>query len=87
VSTPSTPGPVVQRRRRLPIRRDSLTFAFGWVGIAYQQWTHSVSIPLLIVYGVAIGLPGVAALLSALSDVTESRQASSAQVESSSSSA
>ncbi len=59
-------------RRRLPLRRDSLTFAFGWVGIAYQQWTHNVSIPLLVVYGVAIGLPGVAGLLSALRDVTGS---------------
>jgi hypothetical protein len=64
---------VSARRRRLPLRRDSLTFAFGWVGIAYQQWTHNVSVPLLIVYGVAIGLPGVAALLSALQDVTGSR--------------
>jgi hypothetical protein len=63
---------VSARRRRLPLRRDSLTFAFGWVGIAYQQWTHNVSIPLLVVYGVAIGLPGVAALLSALRDVTAS---------------
>lgn len=60
------------RRRRLPFRRDSLTFAFGWAGIAYQQWTHNVSIPLLVVYGVAIGLPGIAGLVSALREVTGS---------------
>lgn len=75
------------RRRRLPLRRDSLTFAFGWVGIAYQQWTHNVSIPLLVVYGVAIGLPGIAGLLSALREVTGSQSESSVPAESSSSSA
>lgn len=70
------------RRRRLPVRRDSLTFAFGWLGIGYQQWTHNVSIPLLVVYGVAIGLPGVAAILSALSEVTGSQSSASPQEES-----
>lgn len=47
-------------------------FALGWAGIGYQQMTAQVSIPLLIVYGVAIGLPGVAALLSAISGLTAS---------------
>lgn len=74
------------RRRRLPFRRDSFTFAFGWLGIAYQQGTHDVSIPLLVVYGVAIGLPGIAALLSALQDVTASRSALPAPEESATSS-
>lgn len=74
------------RRRRLPFRRDSFTFAFGWLGIAYQQGTHDVSIPLLVVYGVAIGLPGIAALLSALQDVTGSSPERPAPVVSSTSS-
>lgn len=68
MSTPDTSPPAV--RRRLPIRRDSLMFALGWAGIGYQQMTAQVSIPLLVVYGVAIGLPGVAAILSAASALT-----------------
>lgn len=52
-------------------------FLLGWAGIGYQQMTHNVSIPLLVVYGVAIGLPGVAALLSAASALTGSQSAPS----------
>jgi hypothetical protein len=53
-------------------------FLFGWVGIGFQQWTGNVSIPLLIVYGCAIGFPGVAALLSAISGLTGQPQSPSA---------
>lgn len=74
-------------RRRLPVRRDSVMFALGWAGIGYQQMTAQVSVPLLIVYGVAIGLPGVAALLSAISGLTASPPSASPPAVSPSSSA
>jgi hypothetical protein len=62
-------------------------FALGWAGIGYQQMTAQVSIPLLVVYGVAIGLPGVAAILSAASALTVSQPSPSPPAVSPSSSA
>ena len=43
-----------------------MLFAAGLAGIGYQQYTGSVSIPLLVLYGVMLGLPGVQALMGLL---------------------
>ena len=48
------------------ISRDTILFVSGLAGIAYQQVTGKVSIPLLVVFGLMVGLPGVAALLALL---------------------
>jgi hypothetical protein len=52
-----------RRPTRARVSRDTILFAAGLAGIGYQQWTGSVSIPLLVLYGVMVGLPGVQALL------------------------
>lgn len=58
---------MTRTRRRRPTRarvsRDTVLFVAGLSGIGYQQYTGSVSIPLLVLYGVMLGLPGVSALL------------------------
>jgi hypothetical protein len=49
-------------------------FLFGLSGITYQTVTDRVDIALLVVFGLAAGIPGVASLLSLLprSDTTSS---------------
>lgn len=56
----------MNRRRVATIRRDSVLFLAGLGGIAYQQVTGRVHVELLIVFGLMIGLPGIASLLSLL---------------------
>lgn len=58
------------RRRRLPFRRDSLLFGLGALGIGYQQWTERYYVPLLIIYGLMAGVPGLAQLVIALRSIT-----------------
>lgn len=55
-----------RRPTRARVSRDSILFVAGLAGIGYQQYTGSVSIPLLVLYGVMLGLPGVQALLGLL---------------------
>lgn len=54
------------------LRRDSILFVFGLAGITYQTLTDKVHIALLVVFGLAAGIPGVASLLSLLprADIT-----------------
>lgn len=52
-----------RRPTRARVSRDTVLFVVGLSGIGYQQYTGSVSIPLLVLYGVMLGLPGVQALL------------------------
>lgn len=52
-----------RRPTRARVSRDTVLFVAGLSGIGYQQYTGSVSIPLLVLYGVMLGLPGVQALL------------------------
>lgn len=54
------------RRRGLPIRRDSLLFGLGALGIGYQQLTERYYVPLLVIYGLMAGVPGLAQLIIAL---------------------
>lgn len=54
--------PVVRK-----LRRDTVLFLFGLSGITYQTLTDHVEIALLVVFGLAAGIPGVASLLSLLS--------------------
>jgi len=53
------------------ISRDGVLFTSGLTGIAYQQITGDVYIPLLVVFGLMIGLPGVTAILQLLGGTTE----------------
>lgn len=53
-------------RGRLPVRRDTLLFLLGAVGIGYQQLTERYYVPLLIIYGLMAGVPGLANLVVAL---------------------
>jgi hypothetical protein len=55
-----------QRRRGLPIRRDTLLFVLGAAGIGYQQVTERYYVPLLVIYGLMAGVPGLAQLVIAL---------------------
>lgn len=55
-----------RRRGRLPVRRDTLLFVLGACGIGYQQFTERYYIPLLIIYGLMAGVPGLASLVIAL---------------------
>lgn len=55
-----------RRPTRARVSRDTVLFVVGLAGIGYQQYTGSVSIPLLVLYGVMLGLPGVQALLGLL---------------------
>ena len=55
-----------QRPSRGRVSRDTVLFVVGLGGIVYQQYTGSVSIPLLVLYGVMLGLPGVQALMGLL---------------------
>lgn len=43
-----------------------MLFLFGLAGITYQTLTDKVDIALLVVFGLAAGVPGVASLLSLL---------------------
>lgn len=43
-----------------------MLFLFGLSGITYQTLTDKVDIALLVVFGLAAGIPGVASLLSLL---------------------
>jgi hypothetical protein len=54
------------RQRGLPVRRDTLLFVLGACGIGYQQMTEKYYIPLLVIYGLMAGIPGVAQLVIAL---------------------
>lgn len=51
--------------RRLPVRRDSLLFALGILGIGYQQYTGRFNLALMILYGLMVGVPGLAQLIVA----------------------
>lgn len=53
--------PVVRK-----LRRDTVLFLFGLSGITYQTLTDHVEIALLVVFGLAAGVPGVASLISLL---------------------
>lgn len=53
-------------RRRLPFRRDSLLFGLGVLGIAYQQVTERYNAPLMVLYGLMAGVPGLAQVVLAL---------------------
>ena len=48
------------------LRRDTVLFLFGLSGITYQTLTDHIEIALLVVFGLAAGIPGVASLLSLL---------------------
>jgi hypothetical protein len=52
------------------ISRDSILLISGLTGIGYQQITGKVYIPLLVVFGLMIGLPGVTAILQLLGGTT-----------------
>lgn len=43
-----------------------MLFLFGLAGITYQTLTDKVDVALLVVFGLAAGVPGVASLLSLL---------------------
>lgn len=58
-----------QRQRGLPVRRDTLLFLLGACGIGYQQITEKYYIPLLVIYGLMAGVPGLAALIVALRSI------------------
>lgn len=56
-------------RKRPTVRRvsrDGILFIAGLAGIGWQQYTERVVWPLLVVYGVMVGLPGAQALLALL---------------------
>lgn len=53
-------------RRRLPYRRDGFLFLAGVVGIGYQQATERYYVPLLVIYGLMAGVPGLAQLIIAI---------------------
>lgn len=48
------------------ISRDTVLFVAGLAGIGWQQYTERVVWPLLLFYGVMVGLPGAQALLALL---------------------
>lgn len=48
------------------VSRDTVLFVAGLAGIGWQQYTERVVWPLLVVYGVMVGLPGAQALLALL---------------------
>jgi hypothetical protein len=52
-------------------------FLFGLAGITYQTLTDRVNVALLVVFGLAAGIPGVASLLSLLPSADESTTSSS----------
>lgn len=54
-----------RRRRGLPVRRDGLLFVLGATGIGYQQITERYNLPMLILYGLMVGVPGLAQLILA----------------------
>lgn len=64
-----------QRRRGLPVRRDTLLFVLGASGIGYQQVTERYYIPLLVIYGLMAGVPGLAGLLIALRGLAQETEA------------
>lgn len=63
-------------QRRLPTRRDTLLFALGCLGIGYQQVTERYHVPLLIVYGLMVGIPGIAQLAQVLGSLFPAGSAS-----------
>jgi hypothetical protein len=66
----------VSRRVVRKLRRDTVLFLFGLSGITYQTLTDHVQIALLVVFGLAAGIPGVASLLSLLPLTNESTTSS-----------
>lgn len=56
-----TRRPVIRK-----LRRDTVLFLFGLAGITYQTLTDRVNVALLVVFGLAAGIPGVASLVSLL---------------------
>lgn len=50
----------------MPFRRDTLLFVLGAGGIGYQQVTERYYVPLLVIYGLMAGVPGLAGLIIAL---------------------
>lgn len=56
----------MKRGRRLPVRRDYLLFGLGALGMGYQQLTERYYVPLLVIYGLMAGVPGLAQLVIAL---------------------
>lgn len=53
-------------RRRLPYRRDGFLFLVGLGGIGYQQATERYYVPLLVIYGLMAGVPGLVQLIIAI---------------------
>jgi hypothetical protein len=58
-----------------------MLFALGLTGIGYQQLTERYNLPLMVLYGLMIGVPGLAQLIVALRGVV---QADTSSTESSS---
>jgi len=56
----------VSTRRGLPFRRDIPLFLLGAIGIGYQQVTERYYLPLMVLYGLMVGVPGLAQLILAL---------------------
>lgn len=63
-----------RRRRGLPVRRDTLLFVLGASGIGYQQVTERYYIPLLVIYGLMAGVPGLAQLIVALRGLAQTEE-------------
>ena len=63
----------VSTDRIVSVTRDLLSYLGGLAGIAYQQVTGNVNVPLLAVYAAMTGIPGLVQLISlARGHVTES---------------
>lgn len=58
-------------RRGLPIRRDLITWLFGLGGLGWMLYTGNAPWPLVIVFGLMGGVPGLAQLVTALRGVTD----------------
>lgn len=56
-------------QRPTPARRDALLLFLGCLGMGYQQVTHQYHVPLLVLYGLMVGIPGVAQLAQVLGSI------------------
>lgn len=62
---------MTEQTRRLPIRRDVVTWLFGLGGLGWMLHTGNAPWPLVIVFGLMGGVPGLAQLVTALRGPTD----------------
>jgi hypothetical protein len=70
---------VTEQKRRLPIRRDAVTWLFGLGGLGWMLHTGNAPWPLVIVFGLMGGVPGLSQLVTALRGLTDGSESSSPQ--------